>query len=101
MNRDDFIRLIGGQGEKAQYVLVACLLRSGYGCAGYYNAGLNADLKDTIVLLNARMAELTGDPHRRTRAVDDFNEFIEEVVVKLFEDESAVEERAKEQLTKA
>jgi hypothetical protein len=41
MNREDFAKLVGAETEKTEYLPVACLLRSGYACAGYYHAAVN------------------------------------------------------------
>ena len=81
MNQHDFRKLIGVDVVKSDYVPVACLLRSGYACAGYYNKGLNQDLEDTCVLVNARLVGLNsneGSAYRYT--VSDFNDFIEQIV---------------------
>src|SRR5258708_6905784 len=55
MNKHDFSKIIGVENADAEYLPVACMLRSGYGCAGYYNAELNRDLQNTCVLVNARL----------------------------------------------
>jgi hypothetical protein len=80
MNRNDFIRLIGAERGEAEYLPVAVLLRSGYACAGYYNASLNEDMVSTCVLLNARLMELKADSESRRPTLCDFNEFLEEIV---------------------
>lgn len=80
MNRQDFTRLIAADAEKAEYLPIACLLRSGYGCAGYYNATLNEDLVDSCVLLNARLLELGGNHPAGRPPLHDFGEFLEEIV---------------------
>jgi len=88
MNRADFVKLIGaGQGE-TEYLPVACLLRSGYGIAGYYNTRLNMALSDTCVLLNVQMVELRDTTAARGRGIDDFNDFIEDVATRFYQEES-------------
>jgi len=81
MKQEDFVRLIGGDAEHADYLPVACLLENGYACAGYFVPSLNKEFTDTCVLVNARLIDLrggaTGSPRR---TIDDFNEFLEEIV---------------------
>lgn len=86
MNRRDFLKVIGADEKPVEYMPVACLLRSGYGCAGYFNTSLNQALDEVCTLLNARLIPLqpTGSTHREHGAVRDFNEFIEEVVLQYF-----------------
>jgi hypothetical protein len=82
MNRDDFVKLVGVASEKAEYLPVAFLLRNGYACAGYYHSAVNADLVGTCVLLNARLIGLLGDNRANGQpSINDFNDFLEEVVV--------------------
>jgi hypothetical protein len=83
MNRADFLKLIGAADGAADYVPLACLLRSGYGIAGHYNAMLNNDLQQSVVLVNARLVDLHSP--RRTASgptISDFSEFIEEIVLR-------------------
>jgi len=87
MNRRDFLKVIGADERAVEYMPVACLLRSGYGCAGYFNTSVNQALDDVCTLLNARLIPLQGgsaSAHREQGAVRDFNEFIEEVVLQYF-----------------
>ena len=96
MNRKDFVKVIGAASEDAEYLPVACLLRSGYGCAGYYNAALNRDLTDTCVLVNARVVQFEEPQGSGQHAtIEDFNEFLEEVVMNFYkeEDKEVVPER--------
>ena len=83
MHRKDFLRLAGADQQAAQYLPIALLLRSGYGCAGYYNTEINHGLDDIVVLLNARLIALNnradGGP-----VLNDFNDFLEEVVMQYF-----------------
>jgi len=79
MNSRDFRKLIGATESHQEYIPVACLLSSRYGCVGYYNGQINEGLDDTCVLLNARLVELDPNEHSSTR-VSDFNDFIEDVV---------------------
>ena len=81
MNRQDFLKLIGAKSGHADYLPVACLLKTGYACAGFFNSALNDDFAETCVLVNARLIELAGpmsESHRS--AIHDFNEFIEQIV---------------------
>ncbi|MFY9255011.1 MAG: hypothetical protein WAO83_16295 [Fuerstiella sp.] len=78
MNRTDFQKLIGATNAAEEYLPVACLLSTGYGCAGYYSSLINNNLEDTCVLLNARLVEL--DRSEGSRHVSDFNDFIEDIV---------------------
>lgn len=81
MNRQDFLKLIGAKSGQADYLPVACLLKTGYACAGFFNSALNDDFTNTCVLVNARLIELAGVTHETQRsAIHDFNEFIESVV---------------------
>lgn len=82
MNRDDFLTLIGANTEAADFIPVACLLKDGHGCAGYYTTPLNEGLSETLVLVNARIVDLRDTPTGDDEAtIKDFNEFLEEIVV--------------------
>ena len=81
MRRKDFIKLIGAHSGNADYLPVACLLTSGYACAGYYNSALNEEFEDACVLVNARLVDVRDNPKVGERAaIQDFNHFIEEIV---------------------
>lgn len=81
MNRNDFRKLIGVEVVKSDYVPVACLLSSGYGCVGYYNKKLNEELEDTCILVNARLVGLESNEGSALRyTVSDFNDFLEQIV---------------------
>lgn len=86
MNRNDFVKLTGADTGNLEYLPVACLLRSGGGCVGHYNALLNEDLAETCVLVNARIIEFkesrAGSAHG---TIHDFSDFLEEVVVGFLE----------------
>lgn len=84
MNRDDVINLIGtGETRDSDYVPVACLLSSGYGCLGYFNLAINENLQETLVLLNARLVDLRADEGASRRGqVSDFNDFLQDVVAR-------------------
>ncbi len=86
MNREDFLKLVGVASEKAEYLPVAFLLGNGYACAGYYHAAINEGLAGTCVLLNARLIELRGENKLSGQpSINDFNEFLEEIVVNFCE----------------
>jgi hypothetical protein len=80
MKHDEFVRLIGGESANAEYLPVACLLRNGYGCAGYFVPSLNREFTETCVLVNARLVDLKGTGSGPRGTIDDFNEFLEEIV---------------------
>jgi hypothetical protein len=80
MKHAEFVRLIGGESANAEYLPVACLLRNGYGCAGYFVPSLNHDFTDTCILVNARLVDLKGGGGGPRRTIDDFSEFLEEIV---------------------
>lgn len=90
MNRDDVINLIAhAQSPDAEYVPVAMLLSSGYGCVGYFNQAINGSLTDSLVLLNARLVDLRADDHHsRHGRVADFNDFLQDVVASHVREES-------------
>ncbi|HVV99092.1 MAG TPA: hypothetical protein VHB77_02060 [Planctomycetaceae bacterium] len=82
MQRADFLRLIGAKAGAADYIPVACLLRNGHACAGYFNSQLNDDFADTCVLVNSRLVDFQGARATQTRtAIHDFNEFLEQVTI--------------------
>lgn len=100
MNRGDFQKLIGAESKEADYLPVACLLKDGHACAGYYNSNLNRDLTDSVVLLNARLVEMHDGgqrPHGKA-ALDDFNEFLLEIVQRYYAnpEDNPLEARADE-----
>ena len=82
MNRDDILSLIGsGTSPDDDYMPVACLLNSGYGCVGYFNKSVNDSLSAAIVLLNMRLVDLRAEEgHSRRGRVADFNDFLQDVV---------------------
>jgi hypothetical protein len=81
MNQKDFVKLTGAEKGEADYLPVACLLRSGYACVGYFNRTLNEDFDDTCVLVNGRIIELQGaDARGKQYTINDFNDFLEEIV---------------------
>ncbi len=88
MNRNDFLKLIGAGSKDDEYLPVACLLRDGRGCVGFYNTSLNEDLEATCLLVNARIIEF-----REARSVagggtmQDFSDFLEDVVSRLPEND--------------
>jgi hypothetical protein len=77
---EDVLRLIGGGSDSpnSDYMPIACLLNSGYGCVGYFNSSVNESLSDTIVLLNMRLVDLrVEEGHSRRGRVADFNDFLQ------------------------
>jgi hypothetical protein len=92
MNRDDFVKLVGVASDDDQHVPVAFLLSNGYACAGYYHAAVNEGLTSTCVLLNARLIGLRGENKVSGQpSINDFNEFLEEIVVNFCEPSSTGE----------
>jgi hypothetical protein len=87
MNKDDFGKLIGAQGGNADYLPVAMLLCSGYGCAGYFSATLNDGLVETCVLVNVRLVEFERAPQGRP-SIENFTEFLEEIVRRYYESDA-------------
>ena len=79
---EDVLRLIGGSDSPdSDYMPIACLLNSGYGCVGYFNSSVNERLSDTIVLLNMRLVDLrVEEGHSRRGRIADFNDFLQDVV---------------------
>jgi hypothetical protein len=97
MHKTDFIKLIGLESEDQEYLPVAFMLRSGYGCAGYYNAALNRDLVDTCVLLNSHLVEFRGEsPSGQRATIHDFNEFLREIVSRIYREEDGIPSQAKD-----
>jgi hypothetical protein len=90
MNRTDLVNLIGtGEAKESEYVPVACLLSSGYGCLGYFNKTINENLEETLVLLNARLVDLRAEEGASRRGhVSDFNDFLQDVVARHVRQES-------------
>jgi hypothetical protein len=81
MKQRDFLKLIGADKSESDFLPVACLLQSGYGCVGYYHQALNEGLDDTCVLVNARLVDLPGEEVQGTKfTIHDFNDFLEEIV---------------------
>ena len=81
MKQSDFLKLIGAEQSKADFLPIACLLQSGYGCVGYYHQAINEALDDTCVLVNARVIDLSGSKDQGTKfTINDFNDFLEEIV---------------------
>lgn len=85
MNKSDFEKLIGAHSADAEYLPVACLLRSGYGCAGYYNEKLNRDLDNAFVLVNSRLVGFHDHRPGKQGTIEDFTGFLEDVVRRSFE----------------
>lgn len=86
MLRSDFVTLIGSQSGKADYIPVACLLRNGYGVAGYFNTPVNDGLAETCVLVNARLLDLSTAGESR-RGLHNFSDFVEEIVIRMMRDD--------------
>ena len=83
MHRKDFLKLIGADSDVAEYLPVAALLRNGNGCVGHYNAIMNAELEETCVLVNARIIEFKESRGGGRGSIQDFNDFLEDVVVRV------------------
>jgi len=103
MNRDDILSLVGsGTSPDDDYMPVACLLKSGYGCVGYFNRSVNDSLSAAIVLLNMRLVDLRAEEgHSRRGRVADFNDFLQDVVAQHVQAESgsAAEDSEKRERT--
>jgi hypothetical protein len=88
MNKEDFLKLVGAaEKTDAEYLPIACLLRCGYGVAGYFNASLNNSFTDITVLLNARLVNLNGVSTNEA-TVRGFNDFLEEIAQRLYSEEN-------------
>ncbi|MBL8813370.1 MAG: hypothetical protein JNM43_24605 [Planctomycetaceae bacterium] len=94
MNRKDLLNLVGHTtNQSADYVPVACLLKSGYACVGYFNSIVNSELDETLVLLNMRLVDLRPEEAGARRArVSDFSDFLEETVVRHIEHKEPAED---------
>ncbi len=96
MIREDLLNLVGGGASPdSDYIPVACLLKSGYGCVGYFNSLVNENLSSSVVLLNLRLVDLrVEEGNSRRGRVADFNDFLQDVVFQhvVSESESAHEE---------
>jgi hypothetical protein len=84
MHRKEFLRLAGADQQSVEYLPVAVLLRSGYGCAGYYNTALNVGLDGSFVLMNATLIDLNSRNSESEGKLSDFNDFLEEVVIQYY-----------------
>ena len=80
MDRRDFVKLIGAEGEEVDYLPVACLLTVGHAVAGYYNTFVNEDLRESVLLLNARLTSFHEQAQPGRPWIADFADFIEDVV---------------------
>ncbi len=98
MNRDDVLNLIASsKSTDTEYVPVATLLSSGYGCVGYYNQSINQNLIESLVLLNARLVDLRPDEnHSRHGRASDFNDFLQDVVTQHVHSDSSDDASASE-----
>ncbi len=90
MNADDLKKIIGSSGESVEYAPIALLLSSGYACFGHYNAKLNKDFSETLVILNAQLTDMNAKQSRSRPAVEDFREFLLEIVAA--DDDQKIEE---------
>ena len=73
-------KIIGAAQDQKEHVPVALLLRSGYACFGHFNSNLNEGMESTLVLLNAQLMELKPIISRNRPVVEDFREFLLEIV---------------------
>jgi hypothetical protein len=98
MHKQDFLKLTGALSRPADYLPVAFMLRTGYACAGHYNSDLNRDLADTCVLFNARLIEFQNPTAARAGdAIQDFNDFLEEIVTRYYQQDEKVPTEVEEQ----
>ncbi len=81
MNQADFLRVIGVD-EGEDYTPVAGILSGGYGFAGYFNSQINKPLDESFVLINVRLMSLEGSEDSARPGISDFNQFVEEIVLK-------------------
>lgn len=91
MDGHDFVKLIGAESEDVDYLPVACLLTVGHAVAGYYNSAVNEDLRDSVLLLNARLTSFHEQTQPDRPWIADFADFIEEVVQSSAEQDGRVE----------
>ncbi|MHC4880774.1 MAG: hypothetical protein ACYTGL_30335 [Planctomycetota bacterium] len=80
MNAADLRKIVGTSGDGVEHAPVAMLLRSGYACYGQFNRILNDGLTQTAMILNAQLMELKAHDDRHRPAVEDFREFLLEIV---------------------
>jgi hypothetical protein len=57
MRKSDFARIIGVTTD-TDYAPVAGMLQNGYGFVGHFDNRLNEGLEETLVVINARLADL-------------------------------------------
>jgi hypothetical protein len=89
MHKSDFTRIIGASAD-TDYAPVAGMLQNGYGFVGYFNTQVNVGLEETLVVINVRLADLrdkAGTPG--TPRIADFNEFVEQIVVRSYDQSKA------------
>ncbi len=89
MNKNDLKKIIGAAKDQVDYAPVAMLLRNGYACFGHFNSHVNEDMDETLVVLNASVMELKQTTDRNRPAVEDFREFLLEIVAAYESNESA------------
>lgn len=98
---EDVVTLVGGShSPERDYTPIACLLKSGYGCVGYFNSVVNVNLRSSVVLLNMRLVDLrVDDGHSRRGRVADFNDFLKDVVAQHVQGDvnSEMDDRAEQQ----
>ncbi len=99
MNRRDFLKVLGADQEPVEYMPIACLLRSGYGCAGYFNTSLNQALDEVVTLLNIRIVSLQKSG--QNQVITDFNEFLEHIVQQYFKNDGETDHAMPEGYGKA
>lgn len=87
MNRNDFLKLTGAD-DSTDAVPVAFMTKSGYACTGHFSKELNSDLEGTCVVLNALLVEMKEVANSKRPIIDDFAEFLREVVLKSRDDET-------------
>ena len=85
----DFQTLVGSSPDEQDLVPVALLLKCGYACVGHYNSVLNQGLTEACILLNAQIIQLGQETVRGRANVDDFSEFLEEVVAHYYGEQGA------------
>ncbi len=93
MTSNDFLTLVAPGSDGSELDPVALLLKCGYGCVGHYSASVNTGLNDSCILLNTQIVPLGREGGSNRPSVDDFSEFLEDVVTSYYDDRNEVPTR--------